>query len=60
MERKVPIAILEWSSLINPESIEPFLPKAPPSTVEAIANTIIPVLLAWTLKVIMFFVPFFV
>lgn len=57
MERKVPIAILEWSSLINPESIEPFLPKAPPSTVEAIANTIIPVLLARTLKVIMFFVP---
>lgn len=32
VERKVPIAILEWSSLINPESIEPFLPKAPPST----------------------------
>lgn len=54
MERKVPIALLEWSSLINPESIEPFLPKAPPSTVEVIANTIIPALLAYTRKDIIF------
>lgn len=49
VERKVPIAILEWSSLINPESIEPFLPKAPLST-----EQIIPALLTYNLKDIMF------